>query len=144
VEAFQFTNCVLWRKRGNASRALSFDDYRRMLLIVTDARAIELRETDLVRRERVNVLDYALLHVLASIYRQPRTALRKIDELIAAKGQDAAFGVLSNNPDEFGELTPYCDDFYLPSPADADVRSFACYALRFRLEAMTLLMPAEE
>lgn len=106
-------------------------------LRVVDTRALPLVESDLVKQERVNVLSYALLHVLSSVYKQPRMALRKIDALIVDKGPSAAFGLLSNNPAEFGELNPYCDDFFLPSPADADVRSFACYALHFRLEAMS-------
>lgn len=107
-------------------------------LRVVDTRALPLAESDLVKQERVNVLSYALLHVLSSVYKQPRMALRKIDALIVDKGPAAAFGLLSNNPAEFGELNPYCDDFFMPSPADADVRSFACYALRFRLEAMAM------
>lgn len=105
---------------------------------MVDTRALHLAESDLVKQERVNVLSYALLHVLSSVYKQPRMALRKIDALIVDKGPAAAFGLLSNSPAEFGELNPYCDDFFLPSPADADVRSFACYALRFRLEAMAI------
>ncbi|MCB1505001.1 MAG: hypothetical protein KDJ47_08490 [Hyphomicrobiaceae bacterium] len=83
------------------------------------------------------MLTYALLHVLSSIYKQPRAALLQIDQLIATRGAPAVFGLLSNEPTAFGELTPYCDDFFLPSPTDSDIRSFACYALQFRLQAIS-------
>lgn len=114
-----------------------------MLFAVSETRALPYVESDLVKQERVNVLSYALLHVLASVYTQPRTALRKIDALIAEKGSAAAFGALSSDPTQFGELNPYCEDFFLPSPALHDALGFACYALQFRLQAMGSLPAAQ-
>ena len=118
---------------------MSARPYQHILSAVSETRAKPYVESDLVKQERVNVLGYALLHVLASVYAQPRAALRKIDALIAEKGSGAAFGALSTTPTQFGDLNPYCDDFYLPSPATHDVLSFACFALQFRLEAMASL-----
>lgn len=109
---------------------------RRKLLFVSETRPLPLAESDLVKQERVNVLSYALLHVLASIYVDPRTALRKIDALIAEKGVAAAFGALSNDPTQFGDIARLCDDEFIPSSTLPDVLSFACFALHFRQDAI--------
>lgn len=82
------------------------------------------------------MLSYALLHVLASIYVDPRTALRKIDALIAEKGAPAAYGALSNDPAQFGEISRICADEFIPSSTLTDVLSFACFALHFRQDAL--------
>lgn len=113
------------------------------MIAVSETRALPYVESDLVKQERVNVLSYALLHVLASVYLQPRAALRKIDALIAEKGSAAAFGALSADPLQFGEINPQNEDFFLPSPALHDALGFACYALQFRLQAMDSLPAAQ-
>lgn len=82
------------------------------------------------------MLSYALLHVLAAIYVDPRTALRKIDALIVEKGVPAAFGALSNDPIQFGEIARICEDEFIPSSTLPDVLSFACFALHFRQDAI--------
>lgn len=102
---------------------------------MTIERALPLAESDLVRQERVNVLTYALLHVLASIYKAPKSALANIDGHIALYGPDSVFGCLSSQPEQFGELAAVTEDPFLPTTDLTEVRSYACYAVRFRLEA---------
>lgn len=106
---------------------------------MTDARPLPFAESAVVRQQRVHVSNYALLHVLSSVYDRPREALQRIDELIAAKGEAAAFSALSNDPGIFGDLAQFSSDLYLPASDDAEIRSFACYALLLRNHAMAMI-----